>query len=88
MSYPKMERLSKLCELLSTILEGKEFVEIRLGAKEIGGVNLRIKGDTIYTNILDVPVTSWTVPPADMAKAQKLYDYLKSKLQEEAKTMT
>ncbi len=82
MDYNKLIWLSKLCALGEKILAGEEFVEIRLGEHELGGANLRIKGNVIYCNVPDVGVFSQEIPSGLMNKAEDLLNKLKTKLEE------
>jgi hypothetical protein len=80
MDYDKIVSLSKLCDLLERILAGEEFVEVKLGNEQIGGSNLRIKGNTVHCNVVDLPTFSFEIPDAVMNKASEVHDRLVAKL--------
>lgn len=83
MDHSKIQRLSKICDLLEKIVTGEEFIEVRLGNAEVGGVNLRIKGNTLYTNLADLPNVTVQIPDAWLNKATQLYENLREKLKQE-----
>lgn len=87
MSMDKVERLSKFIALLQKFLDGNEFIEIKLGLKEIRGANLRIQGATLYCNIEGLPTKSVRLPNEWITKAQALLLNLKQTLKDQLESI-
>lgn len=87
MNYERVKRLTKLCDVVSKIVEGVEFVELKVGTEGIGGMNFRIKGRTLYSNIAGIPNVSYSLPDVVWNKIVKLREKLVDQLKTEVQSL-
>jgi len=81
--YEKIEQWARILKVAEILLANEEFVEVRVGSKELGGANLRLKGKTVHCNISGVPSFQFNLPQDFIDKVLQAIPLLKAALEAE-----